>query len=682
MKPSLLIFLMLLVVHPLCAQDFLKKGLDAYAEEDYKTAFKCFSEHLELYPNDATALYCRAVIYEHNDDLINALSDINRGIEHYGRKTILNREDFYYLRGTIYQQAGMNNKAIEDFSVAIKYNPKKITYLLDRAQVYYENGNYDASNADYQQAYNLDNTWLSAAVGLARNLIAQKEYEKAIMSLSKLTKLQDNYGQIYRFRSQAFAALGEYTKAIDDVISWEVYDDEATAPLDSLQSYAIHAYTYALAKVSATVIAYPDDINWLLARAKIYEMKERYSEALNDYNAIENKLEKEWIGLYYHRGNCYKELGLYDLAIQDYTKAIVLKESADFYALRADAKRLNNEFALAINDFSKAITLDPLNGWLYYRRGWVKEKGADYSGALQDYTTGIELNKDYAYTYLTRGKLYHDHLQQSNLAQQDWQAVLEIEKDTIRERGNSVPYALFYLNRWEDAEKQQTKILTEYPNSSNYYDATCLYSLMSKPKQALLHLKIAFEKGYRDFKHIEVDDDLDNIRITSEFQNLVKEWQDKTTSSSHNDLGQTQEHITKTYTIAMKALPSGVYEVPCKINDLPLKFILDTGASDVTISSTDAKFMLKNNYLHSQDIIGKRRYLTASGDIIEWTKIKLRKIQIGELELRNVEASIVHNQDAPLLLGQSVLKRLGRYNIDSSKSILTIMTSESLIRTQ
>ena len=184
----------------------------------------------------------------------------------------------------------MNNKAIEDFSVAIKYNPKKITYLLDRAQVYYENGNYDASNADYQQAYNLDNTWLSAAVGLARNLIAQKEYEKAIMSLSKLTKLQDNYGQIYRFRSQAFAALGEYTKAIDDVISWEVYDDEATAPLDSLQSYAIHAYTYALAKVSATVIAYPDDINWLLARAKIYEMKERYSEALNDYNAIENKL--------------------------------------------------------------------------------------------------------------------------------------------------------------------------------------------------------------------------------------------------------------------------------------------------------------------------------------------------------------------------------------------------------
>ena len=132
----------------------------------------------------------------------------------------------------------------------------------------------------------------------------------------------------------------------------------------------------------------------------------------------------------------------------------------------------------------------------------------------------------------------------------------------------------------------------------------------------------------------------------------------------------------------MKALPSGVYEVPCKINDLPLKFILDTGASDVTISSTDAKFMLKNNYLHSQDIIGKRRYLTASGDIIEGTKIKLRKIQIGELELRNVEASIVHNQDAPLLLGQSVLKRLGRYNIDSSKSILTIMTSESLIRTQ
>ena len=75
--------------------------------------------------------------------------------------------------------------------------------------------------------------------------------------------------------------------------------------------------------------------------------------------------------------------------------------------------------------------------------------------------------------------------------------------------------------------------------------------------------------------------------------------------------------------IRMDKLYSGVYEVPCDINGLPLKFILDTGASTVSISS--------------------------------------------------VEASVAHNQRAPLLLGQSVLERFGTVTIDNINSRLVIM---------
>lgn len=41
----------------------------------------------------------------------------------------------------------------------------------------------------------------------------------------------------------------------------------------------------------------------------------------------------------------------------------------------------------------------------------------------------------------------------------------------------------------------------------------------------------------------------------------------------------------------------GVYKVPCKINGLTLKSVFDTGASDVSISLTEALFMYKNDYL-------------------------------------------------------------------------------------
>ena len=81
----------------------------------------------------------------------------------------------------------------------------------------------------------------------------------------------------------------------------------------------------------------------------------------------------------------------------------------------------------------------------------------------------------------------------------------------------------------------------------------------------------------------------------------------------------------------MRKMRSGVYEVPCTINDLPLKFIFDTGASTTTISSVEAAFMLKNGYLKENDIRGKEYYSTATGEIHEGTVIRLRKIKIGDV---------------------------------------------------
>jgi aspartyl protease family protein len=59
--------------------------------------------------------------------------------------------------------------------------------------------------------------------------------------------------------------------------------------------------------------------------------------------------------------------------------------------------------------------------------------------------------------------------------------------------------------------------------------------------------------------------------------------------------------------------------------------------------------------LNEYDFKNRRNYRTASGDIIEETIIRLRKIKIGKLELNNIEASVVHKQNEPLLFGQSAL---------------------------
>ena len=115
-----------------------------------------------------------------------------------------------------------------------------------------------------------------------------------------------------------------------------------------------------------------------------------------------------------------------------------------------------------------------------------------------------------------------------------------------------------------------------------------------------------------------------------------------------------------------------VYKTNCKVNGLKLLMFLDTGADQVTISALEAVFMLKNGYLSEKDILGNQYYQTASGDIKEGTKIILRTVEIGGVELRNVQATIVYSLEAPMLMGQSALSKLGNITIDYKNNTLTI----------
>ncbi len=125
-------------------------------------------------------------------------------------------------------------------------------------------------------------------------------------------------------------------------------------------------------------------------------------------------------------------------------------------------------------------------------------------------------------------------------------------------------------------------------------------------------------------------------------------------------------------TIIDLELEHGVYYVPCNVNGLPLRFVFDTGAADVMLSVTEASFMLKNGYLKETDFIGKSVYQVANGELAEGYTLILRSIEIGDKRLTNVKASIVLSENAPLLLGQSALNKLGAIQFDYADNTLTI----------
>jgi aspartyl protease family protein len=115
----------------------------------------------------------------------------------------------------------------------------------------------------------------------------------------------------------------------------------------------------------------------------------------------------------------------------------------------------------------------------------------------------------------------------------------------------------------------------------------------------------------------------------------------------------------------------GVYFVPIMVNGVPMEFIFDTGASTISISATEALFLYKQGQLHDDDFVGTQKFVDATGRISEGTVIILRTVKIGDRMLRNVEASIVHSLEAPLLLGQSALQQFGNISIDYGREEIT-----------
>lgn len=122
--------------------------------------------------------------------------------------------------------------------------------------------------------------------------------------------------------------------------------------------------------------------------------------------------------------------------------------------------------------------------------------------------------------------------------------------------------------------------------------------------------------------------------------------------------------------IPMTLEKSGIYTIPCEVNGLRMKFVFDTGASTVSISLTEAMFMLKNGYLEDSDFIGTTNTRVANGEIQENAKILLKEVKVGNNIINNVEALVSKSLDAPLLLGQSVIRKLGIWKIEGNYLVL------------
>jgi predicted aspartyl protease len=99
---------------------------------------------------------------------------------------------------------------------------------------------------------------------------------------------------------------------------------------------------------------------------------------------------------------------------------------------------------------------------------------------------------------------------------------------------------------------------------------------------------------------------------------------------------------------------------------------LDSGASEVSITPDVALTLMRTGTIKQEDWLEGRTYKFADGSTAKSDRFMLRNLQIGSYNIPNVSVSISNSIEAPLLLGQNVLSRLGKISIDYKNSILCV----------
>ena len=410
---------------------------------------------------------------------------------------------------------------------------------------------------------------------------------------------------------------------------------------------------------------------WAYYLGIIHERKKMYTQAIKFYE----EANKRNLSAYTLEriANCYEEDGQYDVCLSVIEKALDMEpDKRSLWTMKANALYEMGKTKEAIAEWDSILVKYPDYDWGYYRRGWFKEAVDDIDGAIEDFTISLTLDPEYVHSYISRANMYEKQ-GKKELAKADYEKIIEIESTPDDYEVSMYAYQALGNND-KAIEVMDTLIARDSTRAGIYYEAACLYSKKNKQEEALSYLETSLEKGYRRFAHIEMDHDMDNIRELPRFKELIESYKLKVVSTDASAPENKEESdMVSVYEIPFtKDSKSNLCNVKCTINELPLYFIFDTGASDVSLSQVEATFMMKNGYVSNKDVVGNAYFSDAVGNVNVGTIINLKSVNFGGLKLTNVKASVVQNQKAPLLLGQSVLGRLGRIEIDNAKNVLRI----------
>lgn len=109
----------------------------------------------------------------------------------------------------------------------------------------------------------------------------------------------------------------------------------------------------------------------------------------------------------------------------------------------------------------------------------------------------------------------------------------------------------------------------------------------------------------------------------------------------------------------------GHFHLVAEVNGMPVRFVVDTGASSLALRERDAG----RAGIDPDRLVFAGRAQTANG-LVDTAMVRLESIRIGEIEDRNVPAIIIRGELDRSLMGMDYLRRFARVGFEGDRLIL------------
>lgn len=256
--------------------------------------------------------------------------------------------------------------AVEICNQALADNTNNADALAIRSMVYSRTSRYDQALKDANSAVDANSSSEKAHYAKGEALYGLKDYNNALAEYDMAIKANSNYPESYSGKARTYMALQNYKDA--------------------------------LTVVENALKTFPEDVELNYTHGLLNTQRGKPRLAIDDYNKT-LALDPQWnlSQVYFNRGLAYEALLDYVPAIEDLTKAITIDpNNAGAYIARGNMQYTTGKYNEALADYAKAEVFNPDNAILTYNIAMTYYKNENKSAACKYFQKSCSLGNNNA----------------------------------------------------------------------------------------------------------------------------------------------------------------------------------------------------------------------------------------------------------------------------------------------